>query len=79
MRYDWRPVPTEEKMLEREVGVGAVLYDAKTINRRIVELGREICVYYDEGELLLIGLLALTLLFGTRSREAIESSRSMTA
>jgi hypoxanthine phosphoribosyltransferase len=44
-------------------GLGTILYDAKTISRRVVELGHEICVYYEEGDLLLIGLLKGSFIF----------------
>ena len=47
----------------RDGSIGAVLYDAETINRRVTELGHEICVYYEEGELLLIGLLKGSFIF----------------
>ena len=46
-----------------EPGLGATIFDAETLDRRVAELGREICVYYEEGELLLIGLLKGSFIF----------------
>jgi hypothetical protein len=46
-----------EQKVPTEHGIGATVFDAETINRRVAELGNEICVYYEEGDLLLIGLL----------------------
>ncbi|UCG85809.1 MAG: hypoxanthine phosphoribosyltransferase [Gemmatimonadota bacterium] len=41
----------------RESVLGEIIYDAETIQRRVGELGREIGDYYEEGELVLVGLL----------------------
>ena len=42
---------------------GSIIFDEETIQRRVAELGREICVYYESGELLLVGLLKGGFLF----------------
>ncbi len=56
-------MPADEQKLLLEHGVGATVFDAKTINQRVAELGHEICVYYEEGDLLLIGLLKGSFIF----------------
>ena len=43
--------------------IGAMVFDEDTIRRRVEELGREICEYYDAGDLLLIGLLKGSFIF----------------
>jgi len=40
-----------------EIVLDEIVFDAETISRRVMELGREIGEYYPLGELLLIGLL----------------------
>ncbi len=52
-----------EQKVPTEHGIGATVFDAETINRRVAELGNEICVYYEEGDLLLIGLLKGSFVF----------------
>jgi hypoxanthine phosphoribosyltransferase len=56
-------VPDNERKSFSEYEIGATIFDAETINRRVAELGDEICVYYDEGDLLLIGLLKGSFIF----------------
>jgi hypoxanthine phosphoribosyltransferase len=43
--------------------IGEIIFDEEAIRHRISELGHEICVYYEEGELLLIGLLKGSFIF----------------
>lgn len=56
-------MPDNDRKSHTECEVGATVFDAETINRRVAELGDEICVYYEEGDLLLIGLLKGSFVF----------------
>ena len=56
-------VPADDTGRRPEAALGPILYDETAINRRVAELGHEICVYYEEGELLLVGLLKGSFIF----------------
>jgi len=43
--------------------VKAIIYDAATIQKRVVELGREIAAAYPSGDLLLVGILKGSVIF----------------
>ncbi len=54
----------QEQILELTGGHEVdVIFDAETIRRRVVELGQEIGEYYDNGDLLLVGLLKGSFMF----------------
>ncbi len=43
--------------------LGEIVFDQETIQKRVVELGREVGEYYPSGELLLVGLLKGSFMF----------------
>lgn len=55
----------EAEILKRTGGreVSGVVYDASTIARRVDELGRDITEHYDDGPLLVLGLLKGSFIF----------------
>jgi hypoxanthine phosphoribosyltransferase len=55
------PVPDDPRLGGRPVR--RIVYDERTIARRVDELGAEITDYYKEGELLLLGLLKGSVIF----------------
>jgi hypoxanthine phosphoribosyltransferase len=56
-------VPADVQESRSDGEIGATIFDGKTIKRRVAELGHEICVYYETGDLLLIGLLKGSFIF----------------
>lgn len=56
-------MPVERPVTRPGNEIGATVFDEDAIQRRVGELGREICEYYRSGDLLLIGILKGSFIF----------------